>query len=73
MRFCSKALQCSSEVLVSSRAACETSEVLIRRMKVVHVAKWRIPLRLPLLAGTNFSILVVCCVWQVLILALFND
>ena len=26
-------------------------------------------LRLLLLAGTNFSVLVVCCIWQVLILA----
>ena len=26
-------------------------------------------LRLVLLAGTNFSILVVCCIWQVFILA----
>ena len=25
-------------------------------------------LRLLLLAGTNFSVLVVCCIWQVLIL-----
>ena len=28
-------------------------------------------LRLLLLAGTNFSVLVVCCIWQVLILAVF--
>ena len=28
-------------------------------------------LRLLLLAGTNFSVLVVCCIWQVLILAFF--
>ena len=26
-------------------------------------------LRLVLLAGTNFSVLVVCCIWQVFILA----
>ena len=26
-------------------------------------------LRLLLLAGTNFSVLVVCCIWQVFILA----
>ena len=25
-----------------------------------------------LLAGTNFSVLVVCCIWQVFILAFFN-
>ena len=31
----------------------------------------RPPLRLLLLAGTNFSVLVVCCIWQVLILAFF--
>ena len=30
-------------------------------------------LRLLLLAGTNFSVLVVCYIWQVLILAFFND
>ena len=31
-------------------------------------------LRLLLLAGTNFSVLVVCCIWQVLILVFyFND
>ena len=30
-------------------------------------------LRLVLLAGTDFSVLVVCCIWQVLILALFYD
>ena len=29
-------------------------------------------LRLLLLAGTNFSVLVVCCIWQVFILAFFN-
>ena len=29
-------------------------------------------LRLLLLAGTNFSILVVCYIWQVLILAFFK-
>ena len=28
-------------------------------------------LRLLLLAGTNFSVLVVCCIWQVLILTFF--
>ena len=32
-----------------------------------------ITLRVLLLAGTNFSVLVVCCNWQVLILAFFND
>ena len=26
-----------------------------------------------LLAGTNFSVLVVCCIWQVLILAFLKD
>ena len=29
-------------------------------------------LRLLLLAGTNFRVLVVCCIWQVLILAFFK-
>ena len=28
-----------------------------------------ITLRMVLLAGTNFSVLVVCCIWQVFILA----
>ena len=32
-----------------------------------------VTLRLLLLVGTNFSGLVVCCIWQVLILAHFND
>ena len=30
-------------------------------------------LRLLLLAGTNFSVLVVCCIWQVFILAFFDE
>ncbi len=30
-------------------------------------------LRLLLLAGTNFSVLLVCSIWQVLILAVFDD
>ena len=33
------------------------------------VAKVANTLRLVLLAGTNFSVLVVCCIWQVFILA----
>ena len=32
-----------------------------------------ITLRLLLLAGTNFSVLVVYCIWQVLILAFFDE
>ena len=30
-------------------------------------------LRLLLLAGTNFSVSVVCCIWQVFILAFFDE
>ena len=33
------------------------------------VRKNKTTLRLLLLAGTNFSVLVVCCIWQVFILA----
>ena len=36
----------------------------------VFTSDVRPPLRLLLLAGTNFSDLVVCCIWQVLILAI---
>ena len=32
-----------------------------------------VTLRLLLLAGTNFSVLVVCCIWQVFILAFFDE
>ena len=32
----------------------------------------KITLRLALLAGTNFSVLVVCCIWQVFILAILR-
>ena len=31
----------------------------------------QLALRLLLLAGTNFSVLMVCCIWQVLILGCF--
>ena len=34
---------------------------------------FRITLRLLLLAGTNISVLVVRCIWQVFILAFFDE
>ena len=37
----------------------------------IYTSKSLVTLRLLLLAGTNFSVLVVCCIWQVLILAFF--
>ena len=39
------------------------------RVFEIHHSLKLFTLRLLLLAGTNFSVLVVCCIWQVFILA----
>ena len=49
------------------RFRAETDEVLAKIYKML--LEMRSTLRLLLLAGTNFSVLVVCCIWQVFILA----
>ena len=42
---------------------------MVTKYQVKEVICKQMPLRLLLLSGTNFSVLVLCCIWQVLILA----
>ena len=49
-------------------------EIVIKSVLIsVHNGDYIYTLRLVLLAGTNFSVLVVCCIWQVFILVFLRE
>ena len=50
----------------------EMKKIVLKVSKLSSRPTTGVTLRLLLLVGTNFSVLVVCCIWQVLILVFFK-